>query len=66
MKYVVERKPVVYTNGKTCPVCYYKETGLGLFVELTTDVNDAKHYKTKAEASKVAKQLGSRYSAVRV
>lgn len=44
MKYVVERKPVVYTNGKTCPVCYYKETGLGLFVELTTDVNDAKDF----------------------
>lgn len=65
-QYVVRREPVRYTNGKMSPVAFYKKTGLNIFTELTSNISEAKRFQTKAEALKIAKGLGNKYSVVKI
>lgn len=61
MAYVVKRMSKHYPDGTTCPEHYLKGIPLGIMVELTKDVKEAKRFTRKSEATEQAKALGRNY-----
>jgi len=66
MRYVLKRNPVRYQNGTMSPEGYFKGTPLGLFVELTREIAEAKVYNRKADAKRQNDMLGGKYEIVKV
>lgn len=66
MAYVVKRKIKTYHDGKTSGELYVKGIPLGIMVELTGNVKEAKLFPRKSEATQYAKALGSNFFAVKL
>ena len=61
MKYVVKRDPVKYTNGNVSPTFYLKRVALGMFAEMTRNIEEAQVFNRKADAKEALSSLGSRW-----
>ena len=64
--YVLKREPVKYLDGTHCPESYISEFLMGFMPCLTFDINEAKKYTRKSDATKDLKILDHRFSVMKI